>query len=224
MILLADKIQKIEKTAAEAVKINCTCELYGDIALFWTQNKDKSIICMLDGNMTIYNNGADFDELRQFVNAVSPLSVFSDADTVTRLFGSDIHRVCVMKREHSPCGNFLSDTLSSGEIYKLLDVNGLNLPPYEHFAVDFCYRLNHGQLKYFALKNKCAAVTISDGNVLLLNGIASHSKGMGTVALNGVLSQSELPCLAVCESNLMPFYQKNNFRHIYDAAYRRTTP
>lgn len=226
MISLTNKIAEIRKCAAEAVKINCTYQLYNDIALFWTQGSNKAIISMLDGNMTIYNNGngADIDELRQFIKAVSPLSVFSDADTMTRIFGQNIHRVCVMKSEHRYKSNIVSDRLSSDEIYKLLDTDGLNLPPYEHFAVDFCYRLNHGQLKYFALKQKCAAVTISDGKTLLLNGIASHLKGMGTVALNGVLSHSNLPCLAVCEANIKPFYEKNNFCHIYDAAYRRTTP
>ena len=172
MISLTNKIAEIRKCAAEAVKINCTYQLYNDIALFWTQGSNKAIISMLDGNMTIYNNGADFDELQQFIKAVSPLSVFSDADTMTRIFGQNIHRVCVMKSEHRYKSNIVSDRLSSDEIYKLLDTDGLNLPPYEHFAVDFCYRLNHGQLKYFALKQKCAAVTISDGKTLLLNGIA----------------------------------------------------
>lgn len=226
MISLTNEISEIKKCAAEAVKINCTYRLYNDIALFWTQNSNKAIISMLDGNMTIYNNGngADIDELRQFIKAVSPISVFSDCDTMTRLFGQGIHRVCVMKSEHRYQSEILSDRLSSGEIYKLLDTDGLKLPPYEHFAVDFCYRLNHGQLKYFALKDKCAAVTICDGQTLLLNGIASHQKGMGTVALKGVLSQSNLPCLAVCEAQIKPFYEKNNFCHIYDAAYRRTTP
>ena len=224
MISLINEISKIQKCSAEAVKINCTYDLYSDIALFWTQDTNRSVICMLDGNMTIYNNGADFDELRQFIKVVSPLSVFSDVDTMSRLFGQDIHRVCVMKSEHSFYSDFLSDKLDSREIYKLLDIDGLNLPPYEHFAVDFCYRLNHGQLKYFALKDKCAAITICDGQALLLNGIASHKKGMGTVALNGVLSQNDLPCLAVCEAQVKPFYKKNNFRHIYYAAYWRITP
>ena len=107
------------------------------------------------------------------------------------------------------------------EIYKLLNIKGLDLPPYEYFAVDFCHRLNHGGLKYFALKENCAAIGVFDGQAVLVNGIASHKKGMGTLALCGLLSQYNVPAFAVCEKNVTPFYLKNNFSHIYDAGYWR---
>lgn len=221
MILLKDKIKKIKGATAEAVKINCIYEAYSDIALFWEQDDQKAIISMLDGNMVIFNRNADCDELKQFINVVSPLSVFSDVDTLTKLFGKNFHKVCVMQCNKNFVSNQISDKISSDEIYKLLDVNGLNLPQFEHFAVDFCHRLNCGQLKYFCLKDECAAVTISDGQAVLLNGIASHKKGRGTVALKGVLSQRKPPYIAVCEEAVKPFYLKNNFKHIYDVGYWR---
>ncbi len=224
MICLVNKIPKIAFPLAEVVKINCIYNLYKDIALFWTQDCDHSVISMLDGNMTIYNNDADIDELREFIGVISPLSVFSDADTLTALFGDNFHRVYVVKSEQRFECDIPSDVLNSNEIYKLLDTDGLELPPYEHFAVDFCYRLNHGQLKYFALKDRCAAVSICDGQAVLLNGIASHQKGMGTLALCGVLSEFDMPCLAVCEKAIMPFYLKNNFSLCYDAGYWRKDP
>jgi len=224
MISLKNEIERTKKISAEAIKLNCTYDLYKDIALFWTQNENDANICMLDGNMVICNNSAQIDELREFINVVSPLSVFSDANTLSLLFENNFHSVCVMKSEDRFTSNIKSDNLSSNEIYSLLDTEGLYLPSYEHFAVDFCHRLNRGALKYFALKDKCVAVTITDGQAVLLNGIASHQKGMGTLALHGVLSQSNLPCIAVCEDNVKPFYLKNNFSHIYDAGYWRKNP
>lgn len=221
MILLVNEIPKINLPRAEVVKINCNYQLYKDIALFWTQDTDKAIISMLDGNMVIYNNSANIEELSEFIEVISPLSVFSDADTLRLIFGEAFHRVYVMKSERSFRCNTLSQAVNSKEIYNLLDVNGLELPPYEHFAVDFCYKLNHGQLKYFAIKQTCAAVGISDGNSVLVNGIASHKKGMGTVALAGLLSQYNTTAFAVCEKAIMPFYLKNNFNHAYDAGYWR---
>lgn len=221
MISLGCEIPKIALPLAEVVKINCTYNSYKDIAMFWVQNQNIAVISMLDGNMTIYNNGADTEELREFINVISPLSVFSDADTLTALFKNDFHSVSVMKSEQRFECDIQSDNLNSSEIYKLLDVDGLELPPYEHFAVDFCHRLNHGQLKYFALKNRCAALAVSDGQAVLLNGIASHQRGMGSLALNGLLSQYDITVLAVCEKELVPFYLKNNFEHIYDAGYWR---
>ena len=224
MISLTNEIPKLNLALAEVVKINCTYESYKDIALFWTQDGTRAVVSMLDGNMVIYNAGADMDELREFIAIISPQSVFSDADTLTALFGGDFHRVCVMKTEQKFVCNNLSETVSSKEIYELLDVDGLDLPPYECFAVDFCHRLNHGQLKYYAIKGKCAAVGICDGQAVVVNGIASHKKGMGTQALAGLLSQYDLPCIAVCEENIKPFYLKNNFSHSYYAGYWRKTP
>ncbi len=224
MINLVNEIPKISLPLAEAVKINCTYNAYKDVALFWIQDGDRAVISMLDGNMVIYNSSADIDELREFINVISPLSVFSDADTMQELFGKNFHRVYVMKSERRFENNMQSDNLSSNEIYKLLNIEGLELPPYEYFAVDFCYRLNHGQLKCFALKDKCVAIGISDGQAVLVNGIASHQKGMGSLSLRGLLSQYNLPCIAVCEKHIMPFYLKNKFSHGYDAGYWRKTP
>lgn len=224
MISLVSKIPQLKLSLAEVIKINCTHNSYKDIAMFWVQDETRAVISMLDGNMVIYNNNADCDELREFINVISPLSVFSDANTLSKLFGDDFHKVCVVKSEHRFECDTKSDDLSSSDIYNLLDVEGLQLPPYEHFAVDFCHRLNHGHLKYFALKQRCAAVCITDGQAALLNGIASHQKGMGTQALNGVLAQFNVPCLAVCEETVMPFYLKNNFEHIYNAGYWRKAP
>lgn len=223
MITLVSKIPKLSLPRAEVVKINCTYNCYKDIALFWVQDETRAVISMLDGNMVIYDNGAEIDELQEFINVISPLSVFSDANTLTKLFGNNFHYVCVMKATHKFVCDAQSDILNSKEIYELLDVKGLELPSYEHFAVDFCHRLNHGQLKYFALKDKCAAIGISDGQAVLLNGIASHEKGMGRLALCGLLSQYDVPYVAVCEEAVMPFYLKNNFSLYYGAGYWRKT-
>lgn len=222
MILLTDKLSPIPLPLAEAVKINCLFASYSDVALFWLQNDGDAVISMLDGNMTVYNKNADIDELREFINVLSPASVFSDAKTLTQLFGDGFCRVCVMQ-SHARYERFTeSNTLTSKEVYDLLNVNGLELPNYEHFAVDFCHRLNHGYLKYFGIKDKCIAVAVFDEHSLLINGIASHQKGLGRVALSGVLSLlNEHTPIAVCEQSVKPFYIKNHFFHSYDAGYWR---
>lgn len=224
MILLVDNIPKINLPFAEVIKINCTYNAYKDIALFWVQDSDKAVISMLDGNMVIYNKNSDIDELKKFIDVISPQSVFSDAKTLTKLFGKNFHQVQVMKREVGFDCDIKSDQLSSSEIYNLLNTDGLQLPPYEHFAVDFCHRLNHRQLKYFAKKDSCVAVGISDGQAVLVNGIASYKKGMGSIALCGLLSQYNIPSVVVCETAVAPFYLKNNFSLCYEAGYWRKNP
>ncbi len=222
MISLKSNLPPIAAPLAEVVKINCQLLSYSDIALFWEQNNGDAIISMLDGNMTIYNKNADMDELLEFIKVIAPSSVFSDADTLNRLFGDGFCRVAVMKSEKEFECNLNSDSLKSDEIYSLLNVEGLELPRFEHFAVDFCHRLNGGNLKYFALSNMCAALALFDGSTALVNGIASHKKGMGSIALCGLLSGFKNSIsLAVCEKAIMPFYIKNGFHHSYDAGYWR---
>ncbi len=221
MILLTKQIPKIYLPRVEIIKINCNYNSYSDIALFWTQDDNRALISMLDGNMVIYNNCADIEELREFISVISPISVFSDEHTLKAIFGNAYHRVNVMKSEYAFKSDSPSDQITSDEIYNLLDVDGLQLPPYEYFAVDFCHRLNHGHLKYYAQKNLCAAIGISDGQAVLVNGIASHKKGMGSVALNGLLSMYDMPAVAVCEDRVKPFYEKNNFSLWYTAGYWR---
>lgn len=221
MISLVKQIPTLSMHRAEVVKINCNFNLYPEISLFWVQDNYKAVISMLDDNMVIYNNSANIEELREFIGVISPASVFSDADTLIRLFGQDFHRVNVMKCEHRFETDVKSHAVNSQEIYTLLNVNGLELPPYEYFAVDFCHKLNHGSLKYFAIKDLCAAVGICDRHTALVNGIASHQKGMGSTALCGLLSQFDTPSLAVCKKDVVPFYLKNNFSLAYYAGYWR---
>lgn len=221
MISLVKELPKLFSNSAEAVKINCRYSLYNDIALFWVQNDDDAVISMLDGNMVICNKNADIGELYEFIKVISPLSVFSDAKTLSMLFGNDFHTVSVMKTDEKFKVGEKSDTLNSAEVYRLLNVDGLQLPPYETFAVDFCYRLNHGQLKYFGIKNIGVAVGICDGQAMLVNGIASHKKGMGSLLLKSLISNFDTVSFAVCEPDVMPFYLKNNFIYTYSAGYWR---
>ena len=100
MISLVNEIPKLSLPLAEVVKINCNYNAYRDIALFWVQDKTRAVISMLDGNMIIYNNDADTDELGEFISLISPASVFSDADTLIKLFGNTFHKVSVVKSDY----------------------------------------------------------------------------------------------------------------------------
>lgn len=220
MIRLTDRIPPLSRPEAELLKIRCTAECYPDIGLFWEQDDGKCYLSMLDGNMVIANYGGDTGELAEFVGLLSPCCVFSDLETLTAIGLLPDEAVCVMCRKADIPGCAESDRLSSGEIYRLLDVDGLSLPEYEYFAVDFCRRLNHGQAQYFALRDKCAAISLHSGEFALMNGIASHEKGYGTRALTAILQlnygRSFLVC---CRESVRGFYEKNGFYELYKSAY-----
>lgn len=222
MVTLVDKIPEIDILSAEWVKIKCLYNSYKNDSkvMFWVQDTDKCVIALTDGNMIIYNISADFEELTEFVDVINPACVFSDYDTLSKIGRKPKERINIIYRKADIEGETEGDSLSSREIYDLLNVDGLSLPEYPYFAVDYCHRLNHGFADYFALKGKCCAVTFNCGDMAIMNGIASHQKGMGSVALKGVLQKNYgRDFLVCCRDSVLEFYKKNGFCHKYYGGY-----
>ncbi len=222
MIKLTDKLPELTPLNAESLKIRCLYESYnGDTrVLFWLQDEGKAVIAMTDGNMIIHNISADIEELKEFVEVLSPACIFSDYDTLQRLDKTPQERINVMFRMCDGESDAQSDFLSSREIYDLLDVKGLSLPEYPYFAVDYCHRLNRGYADFFALKNRCAAVSFCSGENAIINGIATKQKGFGSVALKGIMKKNKGKSLLVCcRDSVKGFYLKNGFKELYYVGY-----
>ena len=221
MIKLIDTLPHFKAACLELVRIKCTFEAYPDLALFWAQDGTRALLCMLDGNMVIYNNGADIDELKTFINMISPSSVFSDADTLSALFGCNFERVQVSGRQCE--GVFTpSDKPTSRDIYDILNTEGLSLPDFKHFAVDYCHRINHGLADCFYLKDVCAAISFKTDGYCVLCGIASRKKGMGKIALEAIMELNRGLYMLCChKDNVEGFYTKCGFAPLYTAGYWR---
>jgi hypothetical protein len=225
MITLTNTIPQTE-LSAESVKLGCLYDSYSndDSVLFWVQDEGKAVISMTDGNMIIHNKSADLQELKTFVEVLNPACVFSDMETLKAINKTPDENINVMYRKADIVGEtateLKSDTLSSKEIYDLLDVKGLSLPEYPYFAVDYCKRLNHGFANYFALREKCAVITFNTGDYAIINGLASHQKGYGSVALKAALQKNYgKDFLVCCRDSVMEFYRKNGFEKLYNAGY-----
>jgi len=222
VISLVNELPRVDLLNAELVKIRCLYNAYkdDDKVMFWTQDGDKAVIAETDGNMIIYNNSADLEELSDFVSVLNPACVFSDYDTLCAIGRKPDERINIVYRKADIKGETEGDSLSSKEIYDLLDVDGLSLPEYPFFAVDYCHRLNHGGADYFALRERCAAVTFNCGDKAIMNGIASHEKGMGSVALKAVLQKNYgRDFLVCCRDSVLDFYKKNGFSLLYYGGY-----
>ena len=222
MISLCDKLPNLDTYSAELIKIKCLFDSYknDNKVLFWCQDNDKCIISLTDNNMIIFNNGAEIEELRTFVDVLSPVSIYSDYDTLCSLDRVPKEKINVMYRNADVSGFTESDILSSKELYKLLDVNGLTLPEYPYFAVDYCHRLNRGFAKYFALKDKCAIITFNTGKFSIVNGLSSIVKGYGGIAITAALQQNFGNVLFVCcRDKVKGFYEKYGFKFCYYGGY-----
>ena len=222
MIKLITELPKAERTSAEIIKINCLYDSYKNdpSVMFWAQDLNKCVIAMTDGNMIIHNNNADTEELSEFVSMLSPACIFSDIETLKALNCLPDENINVVYRMADIEDDIPCDELKSDEIYKLLDVDGLSLPDYPHFAVDYCRRKNLGFAKFFALKDKCAVVTFNSGDNAIINGLASHQKGYGSIAIKGILQKNYGKSFyACCRDSVLPFYLKNGFIKLYNAGY-----
>ncbi|MBR4073760.1 MAG: hypothetical protein IKK24_07440 [Clostridia bacterium] len=218
MISLTTDIPKVYCDSAEHIKLRCCFEAYGDDALFWRQ--DNSLISMIDGNMIIFNSGAEMEELKEFVDIMSPACVFSDIDTLKAINRIPSEEICVMGINAEDMSDTDSDKLSSKELYELLDVDGLSLPEYPYFAVDICHRLNHSMAEYFALRDKCCAISFHTENYAIMNGIASRQKGYGGVALKNILAKNKgRRFLVCCREHIKGFYERYGFEELYKAGY-----
>ncbi len=221
MIKLVNEIPDLKPFSAEWVKIKCLYDSYKNDpkVMFWTQD-ETCFIALTDGNMIIYNNGGDTEELAEFTDVINPACVFSDYETLCAIGRKPKERINILHRKADIEGITKGDALSSKEIYALLDVDGLSLPEYPYFAVDYCHRFNNGFADYFALKDKCCAVTFNCGDMAIMNGIASHKKGMGSVALKGVLQKNYgRDFFVCCRDSVLEFYKKNGFSHRYHGGY-----
>lgn len=222
MIALTNELPELATDSAELVKIRCLYDSYknDDKVLFWCQDGDRAVISMTDGNMIIHNRSADIEELKEFVDVLSPACVFSDYETLVGIDRKPKERINIMYIDAERLSNTASDTLSSKEIYDLLDVDGLSLPEYPYFAVDYCRRLNLGFADYFALRDKCAAITFNTGGCAIINGISAKEKGYGGVALKAIVSKNKGRKLFVCcRDKVKGFYEKNGFLPLYYGGY-----
>lgn len=220
MIRLTDNIPEVSKKSAEFIKLKATYNAYKNDGLFWVQNDGQAYIDMIDSNTVIFNNGADIDELKDFISVINPTCIFSDIETLKAINKVPKEEISVMYvlAEGSPDRE--SDTLSSRGLYDLLNVDGLSLPDYPHFAVDICYRLNHKQAEYFGIENCCAAISFHTGSYAIMNGIASHKKGFGGIALKNILAKnSGRHFLVCCRQKVKGFYEKFGFVELYKAGY-----
>lgn len=221
MISLVDKLPQMS-VSAQSIKISCLYDCYkdDDKVLFWSQDDVKAVIAMTDGNMIIHSDGGDFEELKEFCDVLSPACIFSDYDTLCQLGRKPKEKINIMSRSCDIDGETAGDMLSSKEIYALLDVDGLSLPEYPYFAVDYCRRLNMGSADYFAIKDTCAVITFNSGGNAIINGIASHKKGCGSVALKAIIQKNRgREIFVCCRESVKGFYEKNGFKPLYYGGY-----
>lgn len=231
MITLIKEIPSLPVLSAPYIKICCTAAAYAEydkIALFWKQTDDNknvtALMCLLDNCLTIYNGGADSDELRGFINMLSPRIVFTDKATANKL-GLPISTLCDTLYRDPPF-EFTDAAENTYEgINKAYETitERLYVGDKEAFFADMSHRVRHNCGTYVTTPLSAAFLLYCDEGSIL-SGIAvkevRERSGIGSATLKRVMMLSRNKRMYVCaEKKNTPFYLKNGFNTIEECGY-----
>ncbi len=233
MITLIKKLPEINNTNTAFAKIACHFAAYGEydkIALFWQQTDENdnvtAVVSSVDNIFTLYFNGGDAAEMREFLHAVAPKGIFTDTATAECLgLKTDVDCYCLKKTpphkydsaaENTYAGvDFLCDMLSSR-----LDMGDMTV-----LKADISHRLRHSCAAYVTTNYSAGAIIYAD-NCAVINGIVTVKEkagsGIGSATLKRLIQSVRARTVFVCaEEKNVPFYIKNGFEKDGTAAYCR---
>lgn len=214
-----------------AARITALAETYGtehSFAMFWVQTIDgKSVAAVgrVDGNMTVCClDGADYEELSAFINAVGFVSLTGDADAIKKL-GFEISKTSFTVEYKGGAVSATDDIVrdcDKKKIYDLLCLCGFELGDYGAFLADICARLNKGTATLSAVLNgdepgACAFALFEGTKSVLLGAVATNpsARGRGYASkLVGSLAEekSDKKVFLFCRNDsLADFYAKIGF-------------
>ncbi len=161
----------------------------------WVQsdgNTITAVISMSGGCMNIYYCGGNTEELRHFLDAISPAEIFTEYETAVSL-GLNPIRVRNMLRFYSEGKTLSLEDFSLSKLYERLSLGSdvdIHLPPFEIFAPDVSHRLRHLAARA-VVKDYGAALAFTYDGGAAMTGIALspdfRGRGLGKKLLAELL-------------------------------------
>lgn len=228
MIKLIKNISEVNgvvPSSATAVRVLSLLFSYNtnyDFARFWVQyDKDENLtalISRLDGEATVFNiNGANYDEIIHFLNAVGcnsllienydlPLATI-ESGCIMRFFGNVRSHI---KIEESPKLHMVYDIMSTS----------FDMPNFDYWYVDISHRIRHGYSKCYVNQNASTATVSVAKKSALIYGVATlpemRGMGLGGAVLDYALADLNKNGIdnifvMVSNKNLQTFYENHGF-------------
>lgn len=233
MVRLIENKNELDFLPADpyAARITALADTYGtehSFAMFWVQENngnETAAVCRVDGNMTVCcGDGADYEELSAFINAVGFMSLTGDAEVAKNLgFMPSKTSFTVEYKGGAKVGNVEAvRNCDKKKIYDLLCGCGFELGDYNAFLADVCARLNKETASFAAIMHEdepcaCAFALFKGRKSVLLGAVATNknARGRGYASeLVGTLAEenSEKKVFLFCRNDsLADFYSKIGF-------------
>ncbi len=218
MIRLIDRLPDIKPSKMSEARIFSAFEAFDGSPIendLWGQyegDKLTALIWRAGGSMSISFDGRNTEELKEFLEVLSPAEIFTEYEAAKSLSLSPL-RV----RNMLTCSSDGSDTaleeFTLQELYDGLsfgtDVD-IHLPAFEVFAADVSHRLRHGKARA-VVKDYGAALAFTYSGGALMTGIALkpdfRGQGLGKKLLSELLSGICGDFFVAANDNNTKFYE-----------------
>lgn len=216
------------KHDAAFVKISCLYKAYGPcsnaVSFFNQTDNNEQITAVMSfsgGNINIWQDGADLQELKSYFDFVGVKNVFTSEETAKLLKFTPKQRCFFMYKKQKYTGEEYQ--VKDGDTRRVLEIlkSGLAISNDDDFLSDLTYRIYHSAAG-IALNRNAAGVIYNGIDIGFIAAIAvlpeQRKKGIGTALLYDLCRQSKSEDVFVCcEEKNIDFYIKNGFEILSNA-------
>ena len=229
MIKFADALPNFDAAKISAAKILSQYKAFGETKIspdFWiqeTQGVVTAAISLYGGEMTLYCNNGNLEEIWEFIRVIGPKKVFTERENLIAPCNTQTKQVFL---KMLPLKETVSATsVPLKELYDklLLGSDGdVALPRFDDFCGDISHRLRHGGAVSI-LKDYGAALSFLYEGGGIVSGISVDApyrkRGMGSQLLGEICEATGGNVFACTDEKNKDFYIKNGFSYIGKAVY-----
>ncbi|MBR3593201.1 MAG: hypothetical protein IKL44_00860 [Clostridia bacterium] len=217
MIKLITTFTEGPKVDPNYIKIASTIAAYGTGRPFCTAwRQDETLICRVDGNMTIYGDDFDAEEIRKFISAVGAKTLSCSVSAAEKL-GYPYKKYTVMRSSRGMAAP-ADFSPASDEVYRLLSEGtdgDIALPERDAFMADLSHRVRHGTAMAAVFKSAVCVVPFMTDYGALICGVATEKTARGSgfagMCVSATVQKLARPTFVICSEGTIPFYKKFGF-------------
>ena len=200
------------------IKIAASIRAYGlERPFLFAWKQGDTLICRIDGNMTIYGDNFDPEEMRSFIAAVGAKTLTCSVAAAEMLcYEYKTYNVLISEKGLSVPANFEP---SCDEVYNLLkegEDGDITLPERTAFIADLSHRMRHGTALAAIYKSAVCVVPFVADSGALICGVATEKGARGSgfagMCVAGTVQKLARPTFTICSYELVPFYKKFGFK------------
>jgi N-acetylglutamate synthase-like GNAT family acetyltransferase len=201
----SDTLAPFSKTVF-GCRIQSAAAAYGvnePFAQFWTQ-EGKAALCKLDDVLILDDNGADFDELKEFIAMTGANRLLCDLSAAKKLgLPVAVHGQIMFYRAKQPArpSTVFELNPSLREVHALLSLCATDTfltPEFESFYMDMSHRIRHNTAVAVGVRQSetlvaCAICSAHTADSAVISAVAVspalRHKGFGYTALTALIAQ-----------------------------------